>query len=370
MIIILTQCFPSRIGGIESLMYNLSVTLSNHKKTLVLADSYDTEKDRDFDFNLNKKIEIKRVSGLKFFRRRKKINLLKSILNTHRVDCIIGDSWKSLELVIKFLNTIKIRTICLAHGNELVKKNNRHLKRIQFTLNNVSSVVCNSNFTKSLVENLEINTPLIKTIYPGAQDNSNILEKHVSKITGNPIILTLSRLEKRKGHQYVIDAVSRLKDKYPKILYVIAGTGKEFSTLQKLVNRLKLEDNVIFVGDVNENEKKFLFKKASLMVLPTTNEMLNRSIEGFGISYIEASFHKIPSIASNIGGTKEAVLHNNTGIVLENLESLFEKLELLLENKTLQKNLGEAAYQRAIKEFKWPFVAKKYIKLIEELKKD
>jgi len=367
MIIILTQCFPSRIGGIESLMYNLSIALSDHKKILVLADAHDAEKDRDFDLNLNKKVEIKRVSGLKFFRRRKKINLLKSILNIHRVDCIIGDSWKSLELVIKFLNTIKIKTICLAHGNELVKKNNRHFKRIQYTLNNVSSVVCNSNFTKGLVENLEITTPLIKTIYPGAQDSSDILEKHVSKINGNPIILTLSRLEKRKGHQYVIDAVSKLKDKYPDILYVIAGTGKELSNLKKLVNKLKLDNHVIFVGDVNENEKKFLFNKASVMVLPTTNEIENRSIEGFGISYIEASFHKVPSIASNIGGTKEAVLHNSTGIVLENIESLYKKLELLFDNKTLLKNLGEAAYERAIKEFKWPFVAKKYLKIIEEL---
>ena len=68
----------------------------------------------------------------------------------------------------------------------------------------------------------------------------------------NPIILTLSRLEKRKGHKYVIDAVSKLKDKYPDILYVIAGTGKELSNLQKLVDKLKIDNHVIFVGVVNE----------------------------------------------------------------------------------------------------------------------
>ena len=76
MIIILTQCFPPRLGGIESLMYNLSLNLAENNKVLVLADGHDSKKDNFFDIKIKEKIEIQRVNGLKFLRRRKKIKLL------------------------------------------------------------------------------------------------------------------------------------------------------------------------------------------------------------------------------------------------------------------------------------------------------
>ena len=59
-------------------MHNLSINLANHKKVLVLADSYDLKKDKVYDIALKGLIEVKRVRGLKFYRRRSKIKLLKS----------------------------------------------------------------------------------------------------------------------------------------------------------------------------------------------------------------------------------------------------------------------------------------------------
>ena len=365
----MSQCFPSRIGGIESLMHNLSVALSEYKKTIVLADKYDFIKDSDFDLKLKGIVEIKRVGGIKFLRRRKKISILKSILKSQKVECVIGDSWKSFELAIDYLNLFNVPTICLAHGNELVKKNNNQFKRLKNTLNKVSSVVCNSNFTKNLIKKLEIKKPIIRTIYPGVEDSSLIPEKIIPSVIGDPILLTLSRLEKRKGHKFVIEMIPKLKEKFPKILYVIAGSGKELINLKNIVRYLKLYNHVIFVGDVNSKEKKFLLNKASLMVMPTIDDISNRSIEGFGISYIEAALQKLPSIASNVGGSAEAVLHNKTGIILEDIDSLYEKIELVLTNDPLLSNLGKAAYERASKEFKWPIIVKIYLKLIEELNK-
>ena len=56
------------------------------------------------------------------------------------------------------------------------------------------------------------------------------------------------------------------------------------------------------------------------MVMPTLDESQNRSIEGFGIAYLEAAFFGIPSVASKVGGTPEAVLHKQTGIIIDNHE--------------------------------------------------
>ena len=369
MIIILTQCFPPRLGGIENLIYNLSINLAEKNKVLVLADGNDSKKDNIFDIKLKEKIEIQRVNGLKFLRRRRKIKFLKSVVNSKNVSVVIGDSWKSFELAVEFLNLSKIPTICLAHGNELIKKNNNQFNRLQSTLNRVSSIVCNSNFTKTLVEQIDIKNPIIKRIYPGAEDLSLIKEMFIPNVNGNPILLTLSRLEIRKGHREVILSVAKLKEQFPNIQYIIAGTGIESDKLKESVRNLNLEKNVIFVGNVNNMQKNFLLNRTTLMVMPTIDETSRRSIEGFGISYIEASFFSVPSITSNIGGTSEAVLHNKTGIVLGDIKDLYDNLKLLLTDNILLSRLGKNAQERATKDFKWKIIIKEYLNLISELNK-
>ena len=137
----------------------------------------------------------------------------------------------------------------------------------------------------------------VTCIHPGAQNNINLSDETIPNLNGSPIIVTLARLEKRKGHSYILSAIAKLKNDYPNILYVIAGSGEELSNLKNIVHRTNIEQNVLFVGNINNNEKNYLFKKTDVMIMPTIDETNNRSIEGFGIAYIEAAFYGIPSIA-------------------------------------------------------------------------
>ena len=162
-------------------------------------------------------------------------------------------------------------------------------------------------------------------------------EKIIPKLDGSPILVTLARLEKRKGHSYVLTAIAKLKNEYPNILYVIAGSGEELGSLQEKVRKFDIEKNVLFVGNINNNEKNYLFKKTNLMLMPTTDESGQRSIEGFGIAYLEAAFYGIPSLASNIGGTPEAVLHEETGLILKNTNDMYSALQnILSDHKKLE----------------------------------
>ena len=113
MIIILTQCFPPRIGGIENLIENLSFELSNSYDVLVLADQNDNKKDKLYDDNLKKNLVIKRIRGIKFLRKRRKLSELKKLLVNKKVSCVIGDSWKSFELTIDSINLSFVNSICL-----------------------------------------------------------------------------------------------------------------------------------------------------------------------------------------------------------------------------------------------------------------
>ena len=76
MIVILTQCFPSRTGGIETLISNLALGLSKNNKVIVFADRYHLFFDAIYDNKIKDHFLVRRISGLKFFRRRKKIKEL------------------------------------------------------------------------------------------------------------------------------------------------------------------------------------------------------------------------------------------------------------------------------------------------------
>ena len=369
MIIILTQCFPPKIGGIENLIENLSIELSKTHEVLVLADQHDQKNDSDYDTKYDQNISVSRISGIKFFRKRKKLLELKKLLSSKKISHVIADSWKSFELTIDTLKSLSIPSICLAHGNELIVKNPSKKKRVISTLNKVTHIVTNSNFTLSLVKDIGITNKKITCIYPGAQNTIYLNEQIISNINGKPVITTLARLEKRKGHAFILSVIAKLKAEYPNILYIIAGSGNEFENLKKVTLELDITKNVIFLGDINENQKKYLFKNTNLMVMPTLDESKKNSIEGFGIAYLEAAYYGIPSIASNVGGTPEAVIHNETGIIISDMSELYTSVKDLLANSLKLNELGKKAKLRAENDFTWEAIGNKYLQLMQNLEK-
>ena len=113
MIIITTQCFFPEIGGIESLMTGMADAMSNvGKDVLVLADGKQTASDE------NKKFKIKRFSGWKPYRRRRKAIYLKKFIANNNIEAIYADSWKSIE----HLSLLNVKVVVLAHGTEIPKK--------------------------------------------------------------------------------------------------------------------------------------------------------------------------------------------------------------------------------------------------------
>jgi len=239
-IIITTQCFFPQIGGIESLMTGMADAMSSvDKEVLVLADGKENSEDQ------NKKYKIKRFSGWKPYRRRRKAAYLKKFIKNNNIEAIYADSWKSVE----YLNQVNIKIVVLAHGTEIPKKYfdsfytylNLKKRRIIKSYANCQKIAANSAYTKDLmIASLQINSEKIKIIHPGIdiyedfisdedrENFKNIIQK------ANPIITTLARVEKRKGHKFVINAISELKSKFPNMLYLIAGKGPYLNEIKNM----------------------------------------------------------------------------------------------------------------------------------------
>ena len=155
--------------------------------------------------------------------------------------------------------------------------------------------------------------------------------------------------------------------KFPHIQYIIAGDGPEKKNLYKLINKLKLNKNIKLVGKVNEEEKVSLLEISDLHIMPTILDKRLSSVEGFGMSYIEAGIYNTPSISSGLGGTKESVKNKSTGLICnpESVNSIKNSILKIVDNKNYHKKISLNA-KKFSQNFLWKNNIQNYLNLIKK----
>ncbi|MBI3255871.1 MAG: glycosyltransferase family 4 protein [Candidatus Andersenbacteria bacterium] len=253
-------------------------------------------------------------------------------------------------------------------------------KKLEKVLKNADRIVYINEVTKKSLLSLGATEKQLVKIWPGINDDWFDASLHASSreapkgaapaialatagsgtdvltkygITG-PYIFTLSRLIPRKGIDLLIDALPYVDISMQKDLQVmIAGSGPEGDALKAQAKELGIENKVKFLGRVPDEDLPALYSHAKVFALTPRREA--EDIEGFGIVYLEAAACGVPSIGTLVGGIPEAVIHNQTGILVQpdNPKAIAEALALLLNNEDKRKALGEAAKKRAYDEFRW-----------------
>jgi len=364
MFLIVTRTFPPDVGGMQTLMGGLSESLLNHGPVKVITYEYPNSNSHDNKSSIN----IERVKGIKLFRKFRKANLANNFISENpNIRALIADHWKSLEL-IKTGYFKKIKTFCLLHSKEINHVVGSSLnKRLIRSTNNADYIIANSNFTKELAIKVGIDKSKISIIFPGIQkpkNIENILKIKAEKIFEDsfPKIITVARLDKRKGHDKILMLVKNLKSKFPKIKYVSIGLGKEEDNLLKLTKELDIEKEVIFLKNIDSDLKIALITEANLFLMPSRIE--KKSVEGFGISFTEAASCGVGSIGGKDGGASDAIVHNKTGLICDgnDLNSIYDSVVNFFSNENYIK-FGKNA-QEFSKKFHWDKVVKNYIKLI------
>ena len=358
--LIITRTFPPEVGGMQNLMWGLARSLSKINLIKVFADY--TEGHEKFDNTVS--FSIKRVSGVKLLRKYRKSYLINEYLNENKnVQCLIADHWKSLELI----KTNK-KKICLIHSKEINHpKGSRLNKKVLEVLNNVDHVVANSNYTKNLAIDLGVDENRIIVINPGVDPVTEIPKKDLSKAEElfkgkKQRLITVSRFDKRKNHEKVIMAVRNLKEVYPDIIYTCIGYGDEEDNLKKLVIELNLQEQVKFLKDIPNDFKNALVARSNVFVMPSI--IHKKSVEGFGIAYIEAAQYGIPSIGGKDGGASDAIIHEKTGLICDgnNLDDVYSSIDQIFkENKYFE--YGKAAKENS-SNFNWDKVIESYKRIL------
>jgi phosphatidylinositol alpha-1,6-mannosyltransferase len=363
MFVIITRNFPPDIGGIQSLMEGLSNGLTRHGSLKVFADEYLNFENYDQESNLN----ITRVKGFKIFRKFRKAFLVNEYLEKNTIKGIFFDHWKSLEHIkLEYLN--KSPNFCLIHskeinhplGTSLNSRMNKVFKKAKF-------IIANSKYTKDLAISMGLEKNKIHIINPGTNYPIEIKKEESIKAkkifdSAFPKIITIARLDKRKSHQNILMTIKNLIPTYPDIKYVCVGDGEEKNNLENLRTQLGLEQHVVFLSRIDEKLKVALLDEANLFLMPSI--IYKKSVEGFGISFIEAASYSKGSIGGISGGEADAIENGRTGYLCDgnNLESIYETILKFFQNDNY-KILGLQA-KNFSKKFKWKNIVKQYLSLI------
>ena len=364
MFLIVTRNFPPDVGGMQILMGGLSESLLNLGPVKVFAYTHVNSDNYDKKSSLN----IERVKGIKLFRKYRKANLVNEFINSNNnIRAIITDHWKSLEL-LKVENLKKTKTFCLLHSKEINHEIGTSLnKRVINSTNKADFIIANSNFTKNLAIKIGIDSSKINVIFPGIE-KPKIIENdskiNAEKIFGDsfPKIITVSRLDKRKGHDKILMLIKNLKPKFPKIKYISIGFGEEENNLLKLTKELNLKDDVIFLKNIDHNLKIALISQSNLFLMPSRIE--KKSVEGFGISFVEAASYGVGSIGGKDGGASDAIYNKKTGLICDgnDLNSIYECVINFFKDQNFVQ-YGKSA-KNFSENFHWDKIVKNYLKLI------
>ena len=357
--LIVTRSFPPELGGMQNLMWGLSRELSKNFMIKVFADFIEGHKDFDDQCSFS----IERVGGIKLLRKYRKAQLINEYIKDNNIEGIIADHWKSLELI----KSLK-KKYCLIHSKEINHTKGSSInKRVVKVLNSCEKVIANSKYTKNLAVTCGISEDKIIVINPGIDPAEELDKKSLDKVESllkikSPRLITVSRFDKRKNHEKIIMALRNLKQIYPDIVYVCIGHGDEEENIKTLVKELDLGNQVMFFKDISTNLKNALIAKSHIFVMPSI--IHKKSVEGFGIAYVEAAQYGVPSLGGKDGGASDAIEHGKTGLICDgnNLDDIYSSLNLMIENKKYFE-LGKNAKEYVTK-FQWEKIIEEYKRIL------
>ena len=187
------------------------------------------------------------------------------------------------------------------------------------------------------------------------------LKNHLG-ITDEKVIISVCRLVGWKGLQYSIKAVNKLIIEGYKLKYLIIGDGEYRKNLENLVNELKINDNIIFLGSKNNFELPKYYSISDIAIFPSIAN------ETFGISIAEAMACGVPVISTTVGGIPEVV--GDVGFLVPpcDEDAIKDKIKFLINDSEIKREMGIKGRERILKNFSWDIVTKKFQEFLNEKK--
>ncbi len=348
-VLVLTPEFPPARGGIQHLLHRLVSNLQRLRAGVV-ALHYDGAQGHD----LVSAAEVRRVgrysaaaghkvaiAGLNAWSVRQALAFRPHVvLSGHSV--VSPAAWA-------ISRAVRAPYVQYVHGSEVL----RRPALTRFACLHASAVVAVSEYTRGLVSTFVEDPARVHLIPPGVDTPC---ERRPSRGSA-PVVLNVARLAERyKGQDVLIRAMPLIRARVPEARLVIVGEGPMRPVYEAMAAVLGLGDAVAFLGSVSDAERDLWFERAQVFAMPS--RLSPSGGEGFGIVFLEAGCHGLSVVAGAAGGSLDAVVDGETGILVDPNDhvSVAQAVTGLLQDRRRAATLGRAGAARAA-EFAWPAIA-------------
>jgi phosphatidyl-myo-inositol dimannoside synthase len=355
--LLVTNDFPPKIGGIQSYLWELWRRLPPEDVTVLTSPHPD---DDLFD----------RRQPFRIVRTREPVLLPNPVLirRVRRLAAEVGAEAVVLDPALP-LGSIGPRLglpyAVVLHGTEVTVPARLPGTRtlLAHVLSAASLLIAAGGYPETEARRIVTSLPPVAQVPPGVDTSRFVPLAPIERAStrarlglpvAGPLVLSVSRLVPRKGMDTLIEAAARLSatGRYPRLTVAIAGSGRDRARLERAIH--KSGAPVRLLGRVPSPDLPGLYACADVFALCCRSRWGGLEQEGFGIVLLEAAAAGVPAVAGNCGGAAEAVVDDETGLIVGNPSdpaAVADAIDGLLSDPARASRQGQAARQRAVTEF-------------------
>ena len=373
-VLLVTNDFPPRRGGIQSYLVDLVTRLAatgEHTLT-VYAPQW---KDADAFDATTAGYQVVRHPGTLMLPVPTVDARMRRLIGEHGIDTVWFGAAAPLGLLAaRARNAGASRVLASTHGHEVGWSMLPGARSVLRRIGDDSDVVTYvSRYTRGRFASAFGPNAALEHLPPGVDserfrpDPASRSEMRARHGLGQrPTVVCLSRLVPRKGQDMLIRALPSIRQRVSGAALVIAGGGPYLDTLRGLAGRFGVTDHVTFTGGVPSADLPAYHAMADVFAMPCRTRGAGLDVEGLGIVFLEASATGVPVIAGSSGGAPETVQHNKTGLVVDgrSVQQIADAVSELLGDPDRAAAMGAAGREWVTTQWRWDALAGRLSDLI------
>jgi phosphatidylinositol alpha-1,6-mannosyltransferase len=374
-ILCITNDFGPRAGGIETFVMGLIERLPA-SRVIVYTSAQDNTEPYDRKWLEDFGVEVVRDKAKILLPTPGVAYCVNALVRERNVSTVFFGAAAPLGLLSKGLRRAGVKHIvALTHGHEVwwskvwpftlaMKIISRQVNHLTYLGEFTRSAIAQS-ISKSAGQSMVKIAPGIDTDHFYPQDATHLRSE--LGLVHKKVIVSVGRLVHRKGQDVLIEAMPTIIEQVPEAHLLMIGEGPYRSYLETRVKSLGIQESVTFIGRIQYADLPEYICVGDIFVMPSRSRLAGLEVEGLGIVYLEASACGLPVIAGNSGGAPDAVLHGETGLVVDGTRKAdvaAATVELLLDSKR-SKAMGARGREWIIQEWRWEIWSERFTKLLK-----
>jgi len=365
-VLIVTNDFPPRSGGIQSFVHALAARLPADD-VVVYAPGWDGAA----QFDRRQPFAVARHPGTLMLPVPSVAARACALLTEHGCDTVLFGAAAPLGLLAPRLRKAGAeRIVALTHGHEAgwaaLPGARSLLRRIGDEVDVLTYLAEYFRMRLARVLSPEATSRMVR-LAPGVDPASfrpgaggARIRQQLGITPGRPVVLCVSRMVPRKGQDTLIRAWPRIRtESAVDPLLLLVGDGPYRPDLDRLVARCGVSDSVVFTGPVRWEDLPAYYDAGNIFAMPCRTRRAGLDVEGLGIVYLEASATGLPVIGGDSGGAPDAILDGETGYVVPggSIDALAGKLIQLLADPAGAAAMGDKGQAWIEREWTWDLVS-------------